>query len=239
MNILVLQHAKVEHPGIFRSYLVEDGHSYDAVEIDEGEPLPELDQYEALWVMGGPMDVWQEDIYPWLIEEKAFIHEAVKVRGLPFLGLCLGHQLLADALGGTVGPSSTPEVGVMDVQLTQAGATGVLFDGFEDRFACLQWHGAEVKQMPAGGQCLATSPDCTVQAMRWGTRAFSAQFHIEVEADTVSSWSAIPEYAASLENALGQDGARVLGSDVSIALKKFNAMAERFYINWLQTAAKT
>ncbi|MEO1613708.1 MAG: type 1 glutamine amidotransferase, partial [Pseudomonadota bacterium] len=76
MKLLVLQHADVEHPGVFRQFLAEDGHSYDAVELDQGESLPSLDGYEGLWVMGGPMDVWQEDAHPWLRDEKAFIREA-------------------------------------------------------------------------------------------------------------------------------------------------------------------
>lgn len=239
MNILVLQHERVEHPGIFRSFLEEDGHTYDAVELDAGEALPGLEGYDALWVMGGPMDVWEEEAHPWLVEEKAFIREAVEERGLPFFGLCLGHQLLAEALGGEVGPSENPEIGVMDVQLTEAGAAGVIFDGMPDRFPCLQWHSAEVKKMPAGAQCLATSPDCVVQAMKWETRAFSAQFHIEVEADTVDNWSAIPAYAGALEKALGASGATQLRDDVAGKMATFNKMAERLYINWLQMTART
>lgn len=239
MHILVLQHAEVEHPGIFREFLREDGHTWDAVELDKGESLPALDGYDALWVMGGPMDVWQEEQHPWLAEEKAFIREAVAERGLPFLGLCLGHQLLAEALGGSVGPSDAPEIGVMDVQLTEAGATGVLFDGLPEMFQTLQWHSAEVTQMPAGAACLATSPACAVQAMKWETRAFSAQFHLEVEADTVENWAQIPEYRAALEKALGPDGVAVMRQAVSQSLDKLNKAAERFYINWLQTTAKT
>ena len=238
MHILVLQHARVEHPGIFRSLLQEDGHSWHAVHLDAGEALPQLDGYDALWVMGGPMDVWQEDAFPWLRDEKAFIREAVADRGLPYLGLCLGHQLLAEALGGSVGPSETPEIGVMDVQLTEAGATGVLFDGMPERFSTLQWHSAEVQQMPAGATCLATSPDCTVQAMKWETRAYSAQFHIEVEADTVTNWAEIPEYAAALRRAMGEDGVAQMDAAVSRCMTGFNTLAERFYINWLQTAAQ-
>ena len=239
MKILVLQHERIEHPGVFREFLKEDGHSWDAVELDEGEALPSLDGYDALWVMGGPMDVWQEEAHPWLADEKAFIREAVADRGLPFFGLCLGHQLLAEALGGEVGPSRIPEIGVMDVQLTEDGAAGVPFDGFEPTFPCLQWHSAEITKMPAGAQCLATSPACAVQAMKWETRALSAQFHIEVEADTVRNWSAIPAYAEALEGAMGQGAVPRLEADVAANISAFRSMAERLYINWLQMTART
>ncbi|MCP5075985.1 MAG: type 1 glutamine amidotransferase [Rhodobacteraceae bacterium] len=240
MKILVLQHAPVEHAGRFREFLREDGHVYDTVHMDQGDALPpSIDGYDALWVLGGPMDVWQEDQYPWLKAEKAFIKEAVMEKGTHFLGLCLGHQLLAEVLGGSVGPSETPEIGVMDVQLTEAGFDSVLMDGMPEIFPCLQWHSAEVKSLPAGCLVLATSADCAVQAFSWQNRAHSVQFHLEVEADTIANWAGIPEYADALDKALGQEGALQLDSACTAKMDQFEILVERVYINWLQTAAKT
>ena len=237
MKILVLQHAEVEHPGSFRRFLQEDGHSWDAVELDAGEALPPIDGYDALWVMGGPIDVWQEDEHPWLKAEKAFIRDAVEGSGVPFLGLCLGHQLLAEALGGRVGVSQIPEIGVMDVALTEEGASGVLMDGLPERFETLQWHSAEITRLPVGAQVLATSPACAVQAMKWGTRAYSVQFHVEVEQDTVKNWADIPAYRAALEAALGAGATARLEAHVTARQASFETAAERLYINWMQTAA--
>ena len=219
----------MEHPGIFRSFLARDDHTYDAVELDQGAALPALDGYDALWVMGGPMDVWQEAEHPWLRAEKALIKDAVQTRNMPFLGLCLGHQLLAEALGGHVGKSNVPEVGVMDVSLTAAGTAATIFAKLPQRFGCLQWHSAEVITMPVGAICLAASAACAVQAMQWGAQAFSAQFHIEIEPDTVLNWAEIPEYAV----ALGAVGVERMGADAAVHMAVFNQMAEQLYTNWM------
>ncbi|MEM7057297.1 MAG: type 1 glutamine amidotransferase [Pseudomonadota bacterium] len=237
MKILVLQHADCEHPGFFRQLLNEDDHEWVPVELDAGETAPPLDGFDALWVMGGPMDTWQEDEHPWLTGEKALIKEAVADRGLPFMGLCLGHQLLACALGGDCGPG-TPEIGVMDVILTEEGTASTFFDGVDSPMKALQWHSAEVTRLPEGAVVLATSPACAVQAMNWGPRAFSMQFHMEVESDTCANWAAIPEYAGALENALGPDGLPTISGACANNMTDFNKNAERVYINWLQAAAQ-
>ncbi len=231
-RVLVFQHVDVEHPGVFRDFLQADGYHFDAIELDVGESIPALDNYAALWVMGGPMDVWEEDLHPWLRGEKAAIREAVMDRKLPYLGFCLGHQLLGDALGGECGLAAQSEVGILPVELNEAGTRHSFLAGVPSAIDVLQWHGAEVKRAPAQATVLAHSAACAIQAMAVGTHAFSMQFHVEITSSTVTDWAAIPEYADSLRRILGPDGAQALMNRAQREMPTFNAHARRIYDNW-------
>lgn len=234
-ELLVFQHVDVEHPGVFRRFLADDGIAWRVVELDQGEPIPALGDYAGLWVMGGPMDVWEEHRYPWLVDEKAAIRHAVGDLNMPFMGICLGHQLLADALGGEVGPG-TPEVGVMNVELTEAGKKAPTLKAFPCTWDCLQWHSAEVLKAPAGSQILASSPACKVQALTVGDHAFSAQFHVEVTSTTIDDWSEIPVYRDALKNTLGESGAGEFKAQTIAGMAEFNVLARRLYDNWMSIA---
>ena len=231
-RLLVFQHLDVEHPGLFREFFAEDGIRWDAVELDDGEPIPDLDAYDALWAMGGPMDVWEEDAYPWLVDEKAAIRYAVIEKEMPFVGICLGHQLLASALGGHVGPNESPEVGVMDISLTESGKRSGFFAGFPPALPCLQWHSSAVRTVPDGLEVLAWSELCAVQAMSMGNHAITAQFHIEITAETIKEWDAVPAYHDALLETLGEDAMYDFERAVTGRLDVFRAYARRFYENW-------
>ena len=217
----------MEHPGIFREFWAESGHEVVAVELDDGEAIPDLAPFDLLVVMGGPMDVWEEDIHPWLVPEKRAIATWVATLGRPYLGICLGHQLLAEALGGQVGPMAAPEVGFHDVRLTDAGRADPLLAGLPDVVETFQWHGAEIKRLPEGSTVLAGNAACPSQAIRWGRHAYGFQYHVEITPATVPEWQVIPAYAASLTAALGPEEAGRLEARVAPRLPAFRATARR------------
>lgn len=238
MRLLVFQHIDCEHPGSLRRFLADDRVEWDAVNLHAAEQIPPLEDYDALWVMGGPMDVWDVEEHPWLVPEKVAIRTWVRDLEKPFLGLCLGHQLLADALGGTCGPQRPPEIGILDVELTEAGRKDPLFEGLPNRQKFLQWHSVHVAQAPEGATVLASSDICTVQAMRVGKRAWSMQYHAEIEPDTVANWGEVPAYRDALQAALGDDGLATMQSAADEHMPAFLSSAETLYRNFMRQVVK-
>jgi GMP synthase-like glutamine amidotransferase len=237
MRILVFQHLSVEHPGTFRDFWRERGCEWHAVELDDGGEIPEFEGFDLLVVMGGPQDVWQEDIHPWLVAEKAAIRRWVCDLGRPYLGICLGHQLLAEAIGGRVALMNRPEVGLADVELTPEGRRDPLLSGFGDVMQTFQWHGAEIAELPANAVVLARNQACAIQAIRWGQHAYGLQYHVEITPVTVTEWEADPAYKASLEQALGPAEAARLNDNVKPLLGAFRSTAQRINDNFLTILA--
>jgi GMP synthase-like glutamine amidotransferase len=196
VRVAVFQHLDCEHPGIWREFLREDGVEIVTAELDVGDPVPPLDRMDALLVFGGPMNVDEHERFPWLAAETAAIRDAA-LGGLPIFGVCLGGQLLARALGAPVTRNPSPEVGLLDIELTPAGAADPLFAGWPSRALVVQWH-SDTFALPAGATLLATSPACRHQAFRYGDRAYGLQFHPEVTAEMVTEWADVPEYADAM-----------------------------------------
>ena len=116
MNIIVLQHIKIEDPGYIKDLMLADGFNITTIELDEGEKIPaDLGNFDAMFCMGGPMDTWMEDKYSWLVDEKLKIKNYVVNLKKPYLGFCLGCQLLGEVIGGKVIKSKIPEIGILNV----------------------------------------------------------------------------------------------------------------------------
>ncbi len=157
------------------------------------------------------MSVNDEDEHPWLRDEKRLIREAVEA-GVPFWGACLGVQLLASSLGASVHRGEVPEVGVLEVRLTDEGRDDPVFAGLPASFPTLQWH-SDTFDLPDGAVRLASSPAYPNQAFRYGRSAYGVQFHVEVSSDMAEEWGTIPAYIEAARTTLGEGGIeRLLGA---------------------------
>lgn len=189
MRVHWLQHAEHEDLGCIAPWLAARGHEVSATRLQRGEALPSLASFDWLIVLGGPMNIYQHADYPWLIAEKQLIRSALAA-GKRLLGICLGSQLLADALGGTVSRNAFEEVGWHRVQLNEAGQDDAAFAGFPDKFNAFHWHG-DTFAIPPGSRALMASAACAHQAFSHGARVAGIQFHLEVTAADARQWFAI------------------------------------------------
>lgn len=179
-HVLVLQHIAPETPGRLAAVLAQAGVALRTVKVFEGEPVPaRLDEARGLVVMGGPMGVYEEDRYPHLGDEKRLIQDAVG-RDRPVIGICLGSQLVASALGAGVRYSGRQEIGWHEVTFSEAAATDPLFAGAPRSFVPLHWHG-DVFDRPEGAVALARSAFTELQAFRYGTKVYGLLFHLEAD----------------------------------------------------------
>jgi GMP synthase-like glutamine amidotransferase len=234
MKFLLIKHVVVEGLGVFEQFCHDAGIAIDTVDLENGDAFPKLEGYSALWVMGGPMNVNEEEEFPWLVEEKILIKTAVQDLHLPYMGICLGAQLLADALGGEVKSMPSPEVGLLQVTMTSAGLNHPLMAGLPETLTVFQWHGQEVKRLPLRATLLASSTHCQVQAYVFGDYAFGLQFHSEATDVTVEEWVQIPSYRADLEVTLGLIGTEDLKRSVDKQLAVMNSEAKIVFDNFLQ-----
>ena len=191
-TVLVLQHVPHEGPGSLNSLLQTAGFRIHTLKFwPEAETEPAPENYQGLIVLGGPMGVYEADKYRHLAGEKMLIERAVK-DNLPVLGICLGAQLIANALGARVYPSGIKEIGWYDLAPTADGKNDPLFHHLSANEKVFQWHG-DTFDLPNGAVHLASSPLCANQAFRYGRNVYALQFHLEVDAKMIDAWLAVPQ----------------------------------------------
>ena len=231
-RILVIEHMPVQNPGIFHQCSQEYGVEFHEVDLVTGHSIPNVQNYDALWIMGASMDVWEETKYPWLKDEKAVVKHAVLDREMPFLGVCFGHQILAETLGGAVEPLGDPEIGIVPVKPSEEFSAHALFDGLPTPTRWVSAHFAEVVRAPGNAQILAASDNCANHVMSVGERAYSVQFHPEVCATTMQGWMTIPELPDVAETLIGADAFEAFKNGVASQMPELNRNALALFRNW-------
>lgn len=185
MRVVAFRHVPFEGLGLIEPALAECGVTIESVDRAlEHATVPDVSSAAGLIFMGGPMSA--NDNLPYLGQEMEFIRQAVE-RGQPVLGVCLGAQLTAKALGARVYRNPVKEVGWFDIELTDAGRQDPVLSSLDERETVLQWHG-ETFDLPAGAQWLARSEACAHQAFRVGANVYGLQFHLEVTPEMIADW---------------------------------------------------
>jgi len=223
-EILIFKHVPFEGPGTFREELDRRGLKFREINLYEGGAPKDLDGCGGMIIMGGPMNVYEEDEYPFLKDEDRLIKEAL-AKKLPTIGVCLGAQLMAKAAGAKVTKGKKKEIGWYPLYTTEEAKADPVFKGLPREVEVFQWHG-DTFDIPDRAVRLASSDLFPNQAFRIGDNAYAFQFHIEVTSDIIKSWIDINEELAGVNDYI--DSKKVL-SDTKGKIEDLGRLAKNVY----------
>jgi GMP synthase-like glutamine amidotransferase len=183
-KIHILQHVPFETPGFF-SLLPNDEFSITISHVYNGDTLPDFKSYDILVILGGPMNVDEHDLYPWLESEKGYIRRSIEANG-KILGICLGAQLIASALGAKVTKNSYKEIGWFPIRKTGSGCNSKLLENVPDSCLAMHWHG-DTFDIPDNAQLEASSDACKNQLFTYKNRVIGMQFHFEATEQSINA----------------------------------------------------
>jgi GMP synthase (glutamine-hydrolysing) len=227
MKLHVLQHIDFEDLGAIQNWVSRKQHSVTYTRFYLNESLPAVDEFDALVVMGGPMGTYDEAEYPWLIREKKFIKQALANK-TPILGICLGAQLLAEALGAKVYPGNQKEIGWYPVVTLPTAKDSKLFSGMPNGFTPLHWHG-DTFDLPEGARLIASSKAYQNQAFDYGDNVLGLQFHLELTKNQMKGF--LEDVGDKLKpHEFVQTAEEILGNEVGF--KDCKALLEIILSNW-------
>jgi len=231
MKVIIIKHIDIEGPGTIGDFLDDNNIPYKIIDVFNGESLPNsLAGVSATVILGGPMNVYEEDKYPFLKAEDEFLRKVIE-KDIPTLGFCLGSQLIARAKDAFVKKNPEKEIGWFKVSLTENGSSDPLFQGFSSEIDVFQWHG-DTFEIPDGGVKLAESEICPNQAFRIGGNIYGLQFHVEVTGDMIEQW--IDAYKEELESLKGLVDPDKIISDTKLKAESYAAQAKQFCSNFFK-----
>jgi GMP synthase-like glutamine amidotransferase len=230
MMILFVKHIDIEGPDSFGEFFMRKGIDLRTVDLHRQGSLPDdVSHIDAVISLGGPMNVYEEEKYPFLKAESEFIKK-VLAEEIPFMGICLGSQMLAKVCGARVTLSPKKEIGFFQAYLSGDGQKDALFQGLQERLEVFQWH-EDMWELPSGATLLASSRECPHQAFKVGPCAYGIQFHVEVTESTIREW--IGAYFTGNDFSEMEQKKGIL-ADYLRYRDSFNRMAETVYANFLK-----
>ena len=230
-DALIIEHVPHETAGTILPALNSSGISGRSVKLWRGDRLPQnIDDSTLLVVMGGPMGVYEEDRYPFIKDELRLLERAWH-RGVKTLGICLGAQLMARALGCRVYKGEAKEIGWYPIELTEEGRRDPLLLGFPERLTVFHWHG-DTFELPRGARLLARSSLFENQLVRMGRNWYAVQFHLELTEKMILEWLSLEENLEELEEA-GLDKNRIV-EDTDLYGTRLKSYGNAFFTRFLR-----
>jgi GMP synthase-like glutamine amidotransferase len=228
VEVLAVKNISIEGPGTLGHFLKRKGCNITYVDFEKGGRLPASPEgYSLVIFLGGPMNVYEEDKHPFLKDELAFIEKCL-ADGTKIIGLCLGAQMFARALGAKVRKNHKKEIGWLDLSLTKEGLAEPLFKGLPEKFQVFQWHG-DTFDVPDGAVRLAGSEICANQAFIYKT-ALALQYHMEIDGEKeVREWSEL--YIDELKRERGERGMEIILAETQRGMPELKRLSEKFYEN--------
>ncbi|MFQ5964168.1 MAG: type 1 glutamine amidotransferase [Candidatus Scalinduaceae bacterium] len=235
MKVIIIKHIDIEGPGTIAEFLDDNNIPYSVIDIFNGEGLPDsLSDTSAIITLGGPMNVYEEDKYPFLKQEDEFLKEAIE-KDIPTLGFCLGSQLIAKAGGAEVKKAPEKEIGWFQISLSSDCTNDSLFRDFPKEIVVFQWHG-DTFEIPDGALRLAKSAICPNQAFRIGNNVYGLQFHVEVTEEMIKQW--IDSYKDEIDSLKGLVNPDQIISDTKIKFESYRAQSRLLYSNFFKLVLK-
>lgn len=234
-KIIVLQHDQNEDLEIIEEYLLFHKFLIKKIRLYLNEEIPKnIDDYDLMISLGGPMDTWMEKKYPWLIKEKEAIRKFVITLEKPFLGICLGCQILGEVLGAKVVKSKKKEIGFLDVSINKGKYFDKNFLDFPKIFKVFQWHSYEVVSLLNPKiKIIASSKSTKNQVFKYKNHAYGIQFHFELKENTIENWCKNKEFKKIINKIFGENSINLINEKYKDELMTMNRLCKKFLEKFL------